>query len=155
MARTIFATSSVAAPGPTPPNLSVVLVDKPIVDARDAAHFGDADGGGVLSRHAEVLEFPAVELDARFSEHVLEDEPADKVADREAVRFGDFVSMVRGNQTARAGHVFDDKSRIARDMLAQVARDGARVGIVTSAGRAADDNADGFAFVKRILRESS
>ena len=124
-----------------------------MIDARDAAHFVDADGGGVLSRHAEVLELAPVEFNAGFAENVLEDETADEMADREAIRFGDFVDVVGGDQTARAGHVLDDKSRIAGNMLAQVARDGSRVGVVAAAGGAADDDADRFAFVEWFLRE--
>jgi hypothetical protein len=40
-------------------------------------------------------------------------------------------------------------------MLAQMARDGARVGIIAAAGGAADDDADGLAFVEGVLGKGS
>jgi hypothetical protein len=40
-------------------------------------------------------------------------------------------------------------------MLAQVARYGARISVVAAAGRAADDDADGFASIIRLLRETA
>src|SRR4029078_2007698 len=90
-----------------------------IVDARDAAHFADADGGRVLGRDAEVLELAPVELNTGFAQNMLEDQTADEMANDEAIRFGDFVDVVGGDQTAGAGHVFDDEGRIAGNMLAQ------------------------------------
>ena len=117
--------------------------------------FGDADGGSVLGRDAEVFELAPVELNAGFAQDMLEDQSADEMADGEAVRLGDFVDVIGGDQTAGAGHVFDDEGRIAGNMLAQVARDGARVGVVAAAGGAADDDADRFAFVEWFLREGA
>ncbi len=40
-------------------------------------------------------------------------------------------------------------------MLAQVARDGARISIIAAAGRAADDDADRFAPVIRLLGKTA
>src|SRR6185503_8959374 len=113
------------------------------------------DGGRVLGRDAEVLELAPVELNTGFAQNMLEDQTADEMANDEAIRFGDFVDVVGGDQTAGAGHVFDDEGRIAGNMLAQVARDGARVGVVTAPGGAADDDADRFTFVERFLREGA
>ena len=70
------------------------------------------------------------------------------MADGEAVRLGDFVHMVGADQMAGARHVLDDNRGLAGNMLADMARNRARIGVEAAAGRGGDDDADGFAFVE-------
>src|SRR5258705_412544 len=75
---------------------------------------------------------------------------ADKMSDGESVGFGDSENMIRGDQAARARHIFHDDTGIARNVSAQVARNGAGVSIKAAAGGKADDDANVFAFVEII-----
>ena len=86
-----------------------------------------------------------------FAKQLLQEESADEVADGQAVGLGDLVHIVGGNQKSRAGHVVDDEGRVAGDMFAHVAGDGAGVGVVAAAGGGADDDPDGLAAIKIFL----
>ncbi len=70
------------------------------------------------------------------------------MTDGEAIWFGNLVNVVRRNQAAGAGHVFDDDRRLARNMFAHMPGDGAGVCIKSSACGKPDNDSDGFAFVK-------
>jgi len=56
--------------------------------------------------------------------------------------------VIGRDQMAGAGHVFNDDARLAGHMSAEMARQGARVGIETAAGRSADDHPDRLSFVE-------
>ena len=79
-------------------------------------------------------------------------ERADEIADGQAVRSAGLVEIVGGEPAAGAGHIIDNHSRIARDVLRHVARKDPRVGIESSAGGKANDHADGFALVEILVR---
>ena len=68
-------------------------------------------------------------------------------------RGGDIAHRI---QARRARHVLHDDVRLARDVAADVAREHARVVVVTAARRETDDDADRLAFVeiRDVLRGS-
>ena len=56
-----------------------------------------------------------------------------------------------GTHAAGAGHVLHEKVWITGNILAQIARIGARPLVVRVAGLVADDDADGFALIEGRL----
>ena len=104
--------SSVAEPGPTPPNFSVVLVASQFSTLLTPLALVMHDGV-VLCRNAEVFKFSSVKFDSRFAEYLLKNQAPDKVADGQAIGFGDFVDVIGRNQSAGAGHIFDHDIRVA------------------------------------------
>jgi hypothetical protein len=56
--------------------------------------------------------------------------------------------VVGGAEPARRRHVLHHHGRLARDVLAEVARNGAAIGVVAAAGRGGDDQADLLAAVE-------
>jgi hypothetical protein len=103
--------------------------------------------------HAKPAEFAAVEPRGFVAEHLLQDQRTDEVADGETIGFGLVVNMVRRDEADGAGHVLDQCGRIARDMFAEMTRDGAGVNIEPTARFVGDDEANGFAAVKIVLGE--
>ena len=85
------------------------------------------------------------------AEKLLRNEIADEIPDRQSVRLGGFVDRVGRNQTARSGYVIDYDRRIAGNIFADMAGDRTGVGVETSSGGKADEDADGLACVE-ILR---
>ncbi len=75
----------------------------------------------IADRRADELKLAGVKFDARLAEHLAEEEAADEMADGQAVRLGDFVNMIGGDQAAGAGHVLDHDTRVAGDVLAHMA----------------------------------
>src|ERR671921_866117 len=69
-------------------------------------------------------------------------------ADDGAVLRRDVVEPVGEAEAAGALHVLGDDRRIARDVLAEVARDQAAVDVVAAADARADDHLDRLAFVE-------
>jgi hypothetical protein len=59
--------------------------------------------------------------------------------------------MIHRDDMTRAGHVLDDETGIARNMPAHVIDDQAGPKVVKISRRRADDDADGFALIKRRL----
>ena len=112
-----------------------------------------ADDEIVLRGHAEVFEFKRVELNSGFTQQLLQGDAAEVVADGKAVGLGDLVKIISRDDAACACHVFDDQTRVARNMFAHVTGDRAGIDVVASARCEADDNADGFALVKIGLSE--
>src|SRR5512145_2006899 len=103
---------------------------------------------------ADEFELARVEFDPLLSQHLAEKQAADKVPDGESIRLGNFINVIGGNKASRSGHVFDDHRRLAGNMLAHMAREGASVSIESAAGGKADDDPDGFPFVKIIRRRA-
>src|SRR5688572_9792998 len=60
------------------------------------------------------------------------------------------MKIFGGYEGSRAGHVLDDQRRISRNVFTHVPRHCPGINIEAAAGAAADDDADGFAFVKII-----
>lgn len=54
----------------------------------------------VLSRNPYVFKFSAVELDSWVAKKLLQEKTAENMADREPVRFGGVVHMIRCNHAA-------------------------------------------------------
>ena len=92
-----------------------------------------------------------IELRRFVSHNLLQDQRRGPRRDREPVRFHAVVKMIRGNNAAGAGHVFDDPRRIAGDMLADMARDQPGVLIVGPARRITDDESQSL-ISQKILR---
>ncbi len=118
------------------------------VEGRDAARLGEGTGDVVLGRDADVLELARVELDTRLADHLVDYLVAVEIQNRQAVGLGDLIYMIGREQAGGAGHVLDDDGRVPRNLVAQVARDQARVGIEATAGGEADDQFDSLAFVE-------
>ncbi|MBI2183272.1 MAG: hypothetical protein HYU31_21010 [Deltaproteobacteria bacterium] len=115
------------------------------------ACLGNTAGDVIRAGNPQVFEFLAVEFDPFGAHDLLEEQPADVVADDETVRLGLQVHEIGVNDAAGAGHVLDDDGGVAGNMLAQVARDGARVGVETAARRERNDQADRLAFVEAVV----
>lgn len=105
-------------------------------------------------RRTDPFEFLRVEGDSFIVQILLNDQPADPVADGQAIRRRSIVDVIRRDQAARPGHVFNTNGRIAGNMFHNMARDRPRVGIEPAAGREADDDTDGFACKKPILSDA-
>src|SRR5262249_38383412 len=73
-----------------------------------------------------------------------DDYAADEVADRKTVRFGLIVGVVGSNETSRPRHVFNNDRRHSGNMLSQMPRYGARIGIKPASGRKANNDTNGF-----------
>src|SRR5688572_8590578 len=101
----------------------------------------------VGARHSDELEFFAVQFDSLGPHYLLTDQPSGIVADDQSVRLALLVNEVGVNDTG-AGHVFNDDSRIARNMFAEVPRDCSRIGVVSSAGGESDDQANSLTVVE-------
>ena len=99
----------------------------------------------------DITEFSAVKFNSRLAQHLLQKQPAEKVADGETVRPGEFVDMIGCDQTPRADHVFHNDGRIARNVPAHVTRHRARINVIPAAGREADNDPYSFAFIELIL----
>src|SRR5205823_6575820 len=123
----------------------------PLLDAIDPARLGQRADRVLGCGRPDVFELPRVELDALLAEDLTEEQPADEVAEGEAVGLGDLVEIVGGDQASRAGHVLDDDRRVARNVPRQMPGDRARVGVEASSRREAHDDADGLALVEGLL----
>jgi len=72
---------------------------------------------------ADPIELAKISLDFGPPNHLVQIvRPADS-QDRQSVRFGNVVQVIRSDEAAAPGHVLDDDSGIARNMLAQIATD--------------------------------
>src|SRR5918996_2899287 len=98
----------------------------------------------ILSRNPYVFKFSGIELDGWISQKLLQEKTAENMADREPVRFGGVVNMIRCNHASGAGHVLNHDSRITGNVLSQVTGDYPRIEIVTAARREPDDESDRF-----------
>src|SRR5262249_29490285 len=65
-----------------------------------------------------------------------------------AVLGGDIVQVVGGTESAGGRHVLWHDRRIARNVVAEVSRDRARINVVAAADRSRDDEADLLALVE-------
>jgi hypothetical protein len=110
------------------------------------------DGRVVLgARVADVDELGGVEL--QLLAHGLgEGEGLVGGGQDRAVLWGDGVDPGGGDPAGGARHVARHDGRLARDVLAHVAGDEARVGIVAAPGRVADHEADRLALVELLDR---
>ena len=109
--------------------------------------------GTPFTRGADLAELARIEFCIAIAQSLIQYESAVPVGNRQAVGFGVVVEIVCRHQTAGARHVFNYGRWIPWYVLADVARDGARVGVVATAGSLGDDEADGFVLVK-VLGES-
>ena len=109
--------------------------------------------GTPFTRGADPAELARIEFCVAIAQSLIQYESAVPVGNRQAVGFGVVVEIVCRYQTAGARHVFNYGRWIPWYVLADVARDGARVGVVATAGSLGDDEADGFVLVK-VLGES-
>ncbi len=64
--------------------------------------------------------------------------------DGKAIRSGRLEDMVSRNQASSSLHILNDNGGVSRYVLAQMARDEARISVVATSRRKADDDADGF-----------
>ncbi len=127
----------------------------PLLDTGNSRGLSDADNEIILRRHAQVLEFGAIERHARQAENLLKDQTADEIADSESIRLGYFVDMIRRQQTRRPRHIIDDHRRRSGNMFPHMARDHSRVSIEAATWSQTDDQSNGFAFEKSILRKKN
>src|SRR5262245_32723701 len=84
---------------------------------------------GVFHWGADKCEFSGIECDSGRLEKLRQEQTTDEMTDRKAVRLGNFVQVVSGNQTTRADHVFNDDRWITWNVLWQVPGKSARVNI--------------------------
>src|SRR5439155_26313115 len=116
-----------------------------LCDTGALVHNHDVVLGG---RNPDVLELAHVVLDTGGAEELVQDQLAVEVADNGAILGRDVVHVISSQDTSGARHVLDDDGGIAGDVLADVASDVARIGIISAAGRGADDDADRLATVE-------
>lgn len=79
----------------------------------------------------------------------MKKQPSGIVADDQSVRLALLVHEVGVNDTAGAGHVFNDDSR-----KPGIPRDRSRIGVVSSAGGESDDQANSLTLVEIIIGRS-
>jgi len=107
------------------------------------------------ARHSDELKFFAVKFDSLGPHKLLKKQPSGIVADDQSVRLALLVHEVGVNDNAGAGHVFNDDSRIARNMFAEMPRDGSRIGVVSCAGEESDDQANSLTLVEITSAEAT
>ena len=113
------------SPRPDAAELDRLLGRKPFLHGGNAARFGNPTSDVIRAGSAQVFKFLAVEFDPLGAHDLLEEQSSSVVADDEAIRFGLQVHEVGVNDAAGAGHVLNDNGRVAGNMLAQMAPDGA------------------------------
>jgi hypothetical protein len=127
------------------------LGSHPPFHAGDAACFGESASPRVLNRDTQELKLLRVKLYPSSPLELLHKKAAAEVAQGESIGFSYLIDMVGCNQTSGSGHVLHDDGRVAGDVFAHVAGNGAGIGIKTSSGGEADHDAHGLAFIKKIL----
>jgi hypothetical protein len=80
----------------------------------------------------------------------LEHQRTDPIADHGPVARGLIVDVIGCDQTSGPGSVFDHHCGIAGDMLSNVSRDQAGIGVKASASREAYDKGEGLTLVKLV-----
>jgi hypothetical protein len=70
------------------------------------------------------------------------------MANSEAIRLGNFIDVIGRDQTAGARHVVHGNRGIARYVLAQMARDHARICVIASSWSETYNDANVFAGIK-------
>ena len=93
--------------------------------------------------------FAHVERRFLASEQLVKIDAAARHAQRQAVRFRDAVNVIGRAQRTGAGHILNDDVWVSWNVLAHMAREDARILVVKTAGREADDDANRFVFVER------
>ena len=90
-------------------------------------------GSIVRPGDAEPANFAAVDLDRFIAHHMLQNQRRCPSGDGKTIGLGPVVKMIRRDDAARARHVLDDPRRIARQILADMARHQPRVLVVGAA----------------------
>src|SRR6266705_2678975 len=106
----------------------------------------------VITRRADPLHFTRIEGDAVRADELAENLVAVERADRQTIRLGHSVDVIRGDQAPRAGHVFYDDGRITRDIFPHVSGDGSSVGIESAPGGKADHDSNHLAAIEFVAR---
>ena len=116
----------------------------------NAAGFGQSADARIRRGHSEPAKLSAVELGRFISQHLLEHQGADPVADHRPV-FRRLVEDIIGcDQASGSGSVFHHHRGIAGDMLSEVSRYQAGIGVEASAGGEADNKGEVLILVKFI-----
>ena len=98
------------------------------------------------------LELAKVEQHFLPTGHLIQVLSAQRRDDGRAVLLGDCVGVVGGDEPARPGHVLDNDFGLPGDILAHVPREQPGPPVVKPARRAADQYADGLAFIEVLGR---
>src|ERR1044071_7373660 len=99
-------------------------------------------------RRAEPADLRGVELRLPVLEEWLKRHRVLKQRDHGAVLWRDIVQVIGGAESAGGWHVLRHDGGIARNMLAKMFGDGARVDVVAAADRRADDEVEVLALVE-------
>jgi hypothetical protein len=121
-----------------------------LIDVGDARFLAQDAGDVVLDRHAEPFELAKVEIKTLGVEHLAQDQVAVEYSKRQSIRLRCTVQVFCGYPCRRTGHVLDDKDRMAGNMFAHMPGHRPGVDIEAAAGRAADNDANSFAFVEVV-----
>ena len=110
---------------------------------------GDGFGAAADDRH-----FRDVELDAGQLDQLI-DRCAGGKQRGKSVRLSFAIHVVRADDLAAAGHIFDDDRWVAGNMTRQMSHHQARDNVAAAAGRRSDDDAERFALVEGLRGEST
>ena len=107
----------------------------------------DADVNIVIGA-AEIMELAGIMFHRRQAEKRFKNDARLESADDRAILGRDIVNVVGGDIAARARHVGNDDVGIARHMLAHMAGDQPRIGVIAATGRGSDNDLNGFAAIE-------
>src|SRR5215813_13985149 len=124
----------------------------PLLGAVDAAGSRHNAGIVVLARRADVFELARIKLDPLPPCKLVQDQSADPVSQRQAVRLGLPVKIVSADEKTRPRQVFHDKCRIAGKMLPHVASQHTGIGVKSAPGCSRHDQANRLTLVKILCR---
>src|SRR5262249_49149478 len=120
-----------------------------VVDAAGSRHNA---GIVVLDRRADVFELARIKLDPLPTCKLVQDQSADPVSQRQAVRLGLPVKIVSADEKTRPRQVFHDKCRIAGKMLPHVASKHTGIGVKSAPRCSRYDQANRLTLVKILCR---
>jgi hypothetical protein len=114
-------------------------------------HANRVIGGG----RAEIAELSGVEFWRLVAHDVLENQRRGPPGNTQAVWRGSIIEMVDRDQAARAGHVFDESGRVARQMFGEIARNNPRIQVEGTSRRVADNETNRLALCKNPALRTS
>src|SRR6266480_5878886 len=118
------------------------LRSKPIVDGSNAALPIELTSSIVRTGNTEPTDFAGVELRCVVTHDILQDQRRRPGGNGKPIRLHAVVHMIRGNDAAGAGHVFDDPGRVSGYVLADMTGDESGVLIISPTERVTDNESE-------------
>src|SRR5262249_52756539 len=94
---------------------------------------------------------PRIKLNPRFSQQLLQKKAANEMTEGEAVGFGHLIYVIGRDESGGPRHVLHNNCGGTWDMFPFMTGNKPRIGIIYTAPRGADDDANRLALVERLL----